>query len=64
MNVEPEGNGDVISQTVAPVEDQVYVYESPLLIVTGPSEPLALISTVGAAKTLTGKEIEKTATAR
>ena len=51
LRVEPEGNGDVIAQTVALVEDHVYMYESPSVIVTGPSEPLALIS----AETVTGE---------
>ena len=42
----PEVIGDVCWQAVAPVEDQLKVYELPDWMVTGPSEPLALMSTV------------------
>ena len=61
----PEGpEGEVSVQAVASVESQVYENVSPRVIVTGPSEPLALISVLIAAETDTGVPATKTATIR
>ena len=47
----PEFMGEMISQALASVDVQVYVYDYPWLMVIGPSELLACTSTVGAANT-------------
>lgn len=63
--VVPESpDGEVSVQAVASVELQEYENDSPSVIVTGPSEPLALISAPIEAKAEIGVPAKKTATIR